>query len=456
MRMPAVVLICCVLALTQAIPSLCQDATATTSQTTASATDSPLSTYTVNAGTEDLQSTYLNDWTNNSKKPLQLVPNPNLTGFGKAMCAITAMCSPDDSACKDAASCKTSPCDPGTVCTIKRNLYIIHVVDWKTVVDDAGNCSVAYESSGWYLYKSNKKTGAYESITANKKDNTFTGDIYDADNGTMISISRLALVEASEKEVNAKCVQFEPPVLTDALTVTQSAPAWLAGLETLISGLAGPTSSSATKSYADKLKPKYSFKVQIQIQAFSAKPLSRPYTVADAVTAAGSAGSGPGSCNNMTSQAKCTFSNTFSIEQRGFISFGILIVPHGPKETTYATASDGTVSSSTTTHNAFYAVIDVSPWAGPYPMSRWPYLQGGLPLSGAAFRLPYAGVAQPISFSWVRNNFPFSVFLGRGFMKHENPAGTQSYSGKWMYGVEVPIGSFSKAISQVTGNKKSK
>jgi hypothetical protein len=41
-------------------------------------------------------------------------------------------------------------------------------------------------------------------------------------------------------------------------------------------------------------------------------------------------------------------------------------------------------------------------------------------------------------------------------MKHENPVGNQTYAGKRMYAVEVPNAAFSKAINQVTENKKVK
>jgi hypothetical protein len=474
MRTTALILAPFLLLLSQTKSSLSQDAAAvqaptpaaptatTTPSKTSSTIDTPLSTYTIEADTDDLQSAALDSWTNNASKPAQLTPAVNPLSFGTTLCTTTAMCSPKDTVCgTDGSGCMANSltCAPPTACSIKRNLYIVHVVDWKTVLTDSGkstvSCHVAFASSGWYIYKSNKKTGTYETIYPNK-DKSFP-DIYDADNGTMISVSRLTLVHKADGKIVDVCKGFEPPALADTLTITQTAPAWLAGIEALISGLTGPTIGPAANAHVfDAVHFTYAYKTQLQIQAFSSKPLSRPYSIADSAAASGSSGAGPGNCNNMTAAAKCTFTNNFSVAQRAFVSFGILIVPHGPKETTYTTASDGTVSSSTTTHNAFYAVIDGTPFAGPCPMWKCPYLQAGFPLTGSALRLPYVGAAWPIWFSWFRNNLPLSVFLGSGFMKHEDPTGKEKYSGKWMYGVEVPIASFSKAISQVTGNKKSK
>jgi hypothetical protein len=181
--------------------------------------------------------------------------------------------------------------------------------------------------------------------------------------------------------------------------------------------------------------------------ALSSSKLSRPFDTAILANATGS-GKGQGDCNNLTTLAKCTFSNTFSVVARDYVAFGIDIIPHGPAEATY---TSGSATPSITNHNAFYGVVDLAPFPRRCPMTKCPYIQAGLPLSGAAIHLPYVGAAYPIPIPWLKDHFSLSAFAGAVFMEQQGPGAKRDRATKLLWGFEVPIASFTGAIKQVTG-----
>lgn len=62
-------------------------------------------------------------------------------------------------------------------------MYVIHLVDWVKDKSDIG-----FVGGNWHMFRWNKKSQTYVSIDA--KDDSFP-DLYDIDNGTLISISRI-------------------------------------------------------------------------------------------------------------------------------------------------------------------------------------------------------------------------------------------------------------------------
>ncbi|MHB1954888.1 MAG: hypothetical protein ACYCOU_14205 [Sulfobacillus sp.] len=337
----------------------------------------------------------------------------------------------------------TDICKAMAICRQNRNLYLIHIVDWNVADGDIG-----IVSGNWFLFRYDTAKGKSTYLAILTKDKNFP-DLYDIDNGFLITVSRLRI---GPEEILSDSLQ--PPDFINAITTTQITPAWLSGLQTLIGGLAGPT-IGGSKMYSLQKPEKAGtsvFRTTVTLQQFSPTSLKRPFTAAVTATASG-IGAGSGDCHNMTAKAQCTFQANVSVDQREFVTFGIDIVPHGPAERIYTTATDGTVSSKVTNHNAFYAVVDFTPFPRKMPMDKYPYLQGGLPLSGAAMHLPYVGGAYP--FPWFRNQLAISVFAGAIFMQQQGPRGGRDRATKLLWGLEVPITSFSSAISKVTGDKKS-
>jgi hypothetical protein len=405
-------------------------------------TDKPISAVSVEFGNVPGGVAYLNDLTGwDGHKIGELSTVNDLATFGNGLCSKYDMCTTADPACLANTACAArKKCLADHTCegVVTRNLYIIHIVDW--VADDKGRVSLS--RSMWALYQSDRE-GNYHSIYA---DGDSFPNIWDVDNGVLLSVSRLRIERDASGRLIPAHANLAPPLIEYTITPTENKPLWLSGIETLISGLTGPA-FDAHKASAVIPSP---YLTRIRIMAISPKNLGRPFDVAIAANATGS-GEGQGECDNLTVLAKCTFSNTFNVVSRDYIAFGINIVPHGPAETTYTTATDGTVSKNTSNHNAFYAVVDFTPLPKKYPMSKYPYVQGGLPVSGAATHLPYVGAAYPIPVPWLREHFSVSAFAGTVFMQQQGPAGTRDRAVKLLWGFEVPIASFTGAIKQSTG-----
>jgi hypothetical protein len=328
----------------------------------------------------------------------------------------------------------TPICQPSGACQLSRNLYIIHIVDWK-----ASQGSVSFDTGQWFLYRYDAKAGKYYPINA---DGDSFPDVYDMDNGTVISVSRLTVPKNDPQSLT-----IPPPRIDYTITVTQNTPSWLTGLQTIISGISGVTVPNVNHG-AVRSNPSPVIKTTITVQAISTSTLKRPYTVAVSGAAAASTDDSAGDCKNLTKNSKCTFTNNLSVAQREFVTFGINIVPHGPKETTF----DSTGTPTTTNHNAFYAVVDFTPFPIHWPMDSRLYVQAGLPLSGAATHLPYVGVAYPLP--WFKKTLAVSPFYGVVFMQQQGPNGKRDRVTKGIWGVEVPLTSISGLFTKATGDKK--
>jgi len=324
-------------------------------------------------------------------------------------------------------------------CGNERNLYILHVSDWAESDVPPGKVSIKH--AGWYLFRF--QDNKYLSLDA--KDDTFP-DLYDFDNGMLISVSILSANVCSNMPM--------APDLTNDVTTTEKQPTWLAGLTALISGLAGPTIASpdkATPPAANKCGVQHS--VIVKARLLSLTNLHRPFDISITQTAIG-AKKGKGDCFLLTKNSTCQFKSTFSVNQREYVTFGVGIVPYGPRETTYTTATDGlgTVTPSTTRHNPFYGMVDFTPMPVRLPMNKYPYLQAGLPFSGAATHLPYFGVAVPTHV--FAKELATSVFGGVVILKQAIAPGKEDRAIRLNWGVEVPLTSFSSAVNKVTGDKK--
>jgi hypothetical protein len=391
---------------------------------------------------------------------VEIYPNNPLKGFGPTMCSLLSMCGPLDQGCIGGMCTPTkNTCSltstPACKLTTTRNIYIIHIVDWTAppdvcTFDDKGKqtcttvTNISYAKSQWYFYKTDK-LGNFQILIPkiNPTDGSYTlPDIYDVDNGFVISVSRLT---TTRTETNLKA-----PDITYIPTVTLNTATWLAGLETLAGGFTGLSigatakpAAAAGNAGAPPPVPQF-FKARIKIQQLSVSNIQRPYSISIAATAAGQ-NSTTLSCQALSNPAQCSFQASVPVLQRSFISFGVNIVPDGPTEAMWAIPTGSTTETPTVSHhNAFYGVVDFTPLPVQWPMYKRPYFQGGLPFSGKAGHLPYFGAAYPVSIPWVQKNLPFSLFAGMVFMKQQGPHATTDRVTRLMWGFEVPIASFTK------------
>jgi hypothetical protein len=398
-------------------------------------TDKPVSAKTIEFGNVLGGVTYLNEltgWNGSTLGPLPL--KQTLTTFGAGLCGEYDLCTTKDPACAASPTCQKDlkKCLQKKTCKEQRKLYVIHLVDWKA--NAAGVISL--DQSRWALYQSDSD-GKYHPINAD--DGSFPS-IWDVDNGILISISRLLIARDGNNNLIAAHANLAPPLIEYTITNTEKKPLWLAGLETLISGLTGPSFDPQALSTGTPSP----YLTRIRIMALSSKKLNRPFDVAIAANATGS-GPGEGECGNLTLLSKCTFSNTFSVVARDYIAFGVNIVPHGPAEATYTA---GSTTPSITNHNELYGVVDFTLFPKTCPMTKCIYAQAGLPFSGAATHLPYVGAAYPIPIPWLRDHFSLSAFAGAVFMEQQGPGPKRDRATKLLWGFEVPIASFTGAIKQ--------
>jgi hypothetical protein len=359
-------------------------------------------------------------------------------------------------------SFNSSLCPKATSCPRNtRTLYIIHIADWTRDAVNTGNISV--DSSTWFLYRfaDNGVVAAFRRIAT--PGGSFP-TLYDYDSAIIISISRLR---------NAAVGNFDgsqAPTIQYVATPTQNTPQWLTDLEAIGGGLAGPkisASASTNVSGAGGPGPNTRTAVRIQVITVNTKPLKRPFSLALTANASSTL-EGTGDCGNVTRHSTCSFSQKITVTARQIIDFGLNIVPYGPIERKYTIAAPdpatliGTVTVAPTRHNAVYAVADIFPFGfKAADTTHYPYIQTGLPLSGAALRIPYLGMAEHVPGS--EKFLAVSVYAGVVFMKQSYPKtfapGQMTTSTllaadfhtdhavKLVWGVEVPLSSFASAIN---------
>lgn len=389
-------------------------------------TDSPITTTKLTALDTPTTVTYLSWAGLTDKNPDTITPPPSLKDFGPDICTSDASCGKN------------------------RNLYVIHLVDWT-----ANKGTISLVTSQWFLYRFDTKTGY---VRINPQGKSFPS-VYDIDNGVLMSISRLKI-----EFTDSSSTGLLPPPLDNTITVTHTTPTWLAGLQTLVGSLTG------VKIGASGAPPSGQpiYKTTITMRRLSADDTARPFTIQIASTATGPTHTGPSDCMNLSKAAKCNFTFSASVAQRQFVSFGLNIVPYGPVERQYYVANPdpktqiGTLTVNPDRHNAVYAVADLFPFGFlPKDTTNYPYIQTGLPVTGAALRMPYVGVAQHIPFT--EKFVSLSAFGGVVFMKQSYPKALQPgamitndqlkadlYTNraiKILWGFEVPISSFASAIS---------
>ena len=381
--------------------------------------DKVVSVRSVDLRTEEEYAAYLGSLLDLTKP--EMTPVARLERFGDSLCRAYAMCD------------------------LKRVMYVVHLVDWELTKGEGGAAAVRkirLRKSSWAVYQAD---GAGKIETVYVKAGAFP-ELWDADGGVLVSVSRLDL----GAERTTATDETPAPLIEYTVTNTEKRQLWLSGLETLVGGLTGGTFSPSLAG-TKKTETPSRYRTRIRIQGLSAKQtLKRPFDVAIAGSAYGER-TGPGECDDLTAEAKCGFSKNLSVVAREYVAFGVDVVPHGPAEAVFTTAADGTMTSKVKRHNAFYGVVDFTPMPRRFPMSRYPYVQAGLPVSGAATHAPYVGMGYPIPVPWLREHLPVSGFAGAVFLKQRGPGGVDDRAVRLLWGVEVPIASMTGAIKQVTG-----
>jgi len=323
----------------------------------------------------------------------------------------------------------------------RTHVSILHLVHWAV----GANTNII--SSRWYTYKcipDKSGGGMLKRIGPN--------DIYRRYRAEFISL---------EYFVGAPGGTL--PVLTYSVTITKTTPANYAALGLLFTAVTGASGAKAVS----KLVPVAQVLVAQSLSgSIDSSKTPAPFAWAFTMTAVG-AGAGPGGdCSHLTAAAKCTVTQSFTSLEAEYWNIGINIIPYGPRENKYSQSSTGTISQSHTLHSPLYAVVDINPFAHVWSMLKGPYLQAGLPLSGAAFHLPYVGLAQPVP--GLSRIFPvsFSVYGGVVFMKQTFPktlaigqtVSTSAFNAdlttdravKPLWGIEVPIGAIASKIKGAT------
>jgi hypothetical protein len=319
-------------------------------------------------------------------------------------------------------------------------VYIIHVVHWKI------DTNTSMVSSKWYLYKfrsTGKGAGNFVRIGP--------GDIYQKTHAMFISLQYSVADPASTL-----------PLLTYTVSTTKKTPNNLSALSSIASTIFG---IAAPKGIAGGAAPPPVVIAQSIASEIDSNGASLPLAWSFTMTAkGGSDNDATGDCSRLTKTGKCTVSESFTSNDAEYWNIGINIIPYGPRENRYAQSTSGTITETHTLHNPLIAVVDMNPFACKWSMNKGPYIQAGVPLTGAAFHLPYVGLAQPIP--GLGKIFPisFSIFGGVMFMKQTFPtslavgqtATTAAFNAnlvtdraiKGVFGIEVPLGAI---ISKVKG-----
>jgi|GEM_PF-6400867 hypothetical protein len=364
-------------------------------------------------------------------------------------------------------------------------LYVLHVTDWSDETKRNENPGFDLRSSVWYVYRYTGKQ--FEVIPANREK---LPPIYEKSNVILLSISRINVVAGSG--MGAPSIEYA------AAAIGRTA-SNIAALEALGSAVLNVTPSKDKGLMAEVIQPTYNYSVQSF--SVSAKPLNAPFDVTFTATAkpanakagqdANSASSAQGAnttdkgqdtqgsgiasaasnvayCSPLSDDGKCKFSRTFTVESRQYWNVGVNIVARGPRENKYALSSSEVVTQTHTLHAPIIAALDVSPWAYKLPMDKYPYIQVGVPLSGAAFHMPYFGLAQPLPY--IKKWFPISAYGGVVLMKQTFPKTirvgqttttaafnsdlTTDWPVKAVYGIEVPVSSIINKVKSNVGSGK--
>jgi hypothetical protein len=188
----------------------------------------------------------------------------------------------------------------------------------------------------------------------------------------------------------------------------------------------------------------------------------------------------PVDCTDVSSTSPCTFTRTFTVDDREFwdVSLGISIP--GPVEKTYVAASatapivlntDGQayVAPTKKTHTDayvffdFYPLAHVEPKDGPLSF----HLHGGIPITSQPLHRPYIGMGVPLTKWLEKKGLPIEIdaFGGIVAMKQtvfvpdpntKPVTGTYKLDWAWrpIWGIEVPIGAITGKLSSKSSSSK--
>jgi hypothetical protein len=410
--------------------------------------------------------------TNNN--PVSMAPKDHFTNFGDLSTTLTSL-----------------PSEKSQALQLKKYLYVIHLIDWSEkatcngLPEECPNYYISGESSQWYVYQYTGKL--FEVILPT---DGALPPIYNKAYCVLLSVSRIR----TNHDTPAPLIQY-------SVNTPEHAASNVTALRALVNGVLGLTSKEVLRFGAPHVEPAYKYNYSVQSFAVSAKPLNAPFDVTFTATAkpanakagqdANSASSAQGAnttdkgqdtqgsgiasaasnvayCRPLSDDGKCKFSRTFTVESRQYWNVGVNIVARGPRENKYALSSSEVVTQTHTLHAPIIAALDVSPWAYKLPMDKYPYIQVGVPLSGAAFHMPYFGLAQPLPY--IKKWLPISAYGGVVLMKQTFPKTirvgqttttaafnsdlTTDWPVKAAYGIEVPVSSIINKVKSSVGSGK--
>ena len=361
----------------------------------------------------------------------------------------------------------------------EKNIIVLHIVESEEVptnpADLGKGSTIDLKQSNWFFFRYGAKEKAYHQILKRAKvkagqrnpdlpDAGTLPDIYGVENGYLISVSRMHVYAGHLLEEPSTAPAA--PSLSYTIVPTVKTAANIAAIQALLGGVTGVTFSSGL-GVAPAAPVIRIYNYSFSIAQISNKALTPPYSVAFTATPASTIDGDSGDCHNITKKTSCTLTQTVSVNDVEHWNVGINIVAWGPRENKYDLTKDNALEQTHTRHSALYAVVDVSPWASVCPMNKCPYLQAGVPLSGATFHVPYVGMAQPLPFfKWL----PISAYGGVAFMRQTHPKTlaigattdqttlnndlTTDWPVKALYGIEVPVSSIIKSVKSSIGSSK--
>ncbi len=387
-----------------------------------------------------------------------------------------------------------------TIPLSEANLYVIHITDWEEDTEDKdADPKIDFLTSGWYVYRYAGEGRGFKIV---KPNNESLPPIYGMTNAVLLSVSRISVVAGSKTEA---------PFIQYSAIPTERTASNIAAVEALGNAVLSITSSGAGGSEVKlgvQPAPRH-YNYRVLALPVSAKVLHAPFDVTFTATATETAtakpansrddrnsnpagpaldanpsskdknpqGSGGASasapaktadCSPLTDNGKCYFSRTFTVDSRQYWNVGINIVVRGPRENKYALSSSNVVTQTHTLHAPLVASFDLSPWAYKLPMDKYPFIQVGVPLSGAAFHMPYFGLAQPLSFTskWLavsayggvvlmKQSFPKTIKVGQTTTTAAFNSDLETdWPVKAVYGIEVPVSSIVGKVKSSVGAGK--
>ena len=388
------------------------------------------------------------DWTKqNDPKVEDLRPSETITNFGPALCAAKA-----------------------NLCLFREGLYAIHIVGAERV-DSGTTYKFIVKSSVWYLYRPNQKHSQLKRVSA--VDGKFPA-IVGSPSGILVSLIVLKnpscgihLPKVGEKPdpshfdcANGVSIKYD-------VVLSEKSAANVTALTSLVNAVLGVGKSSLSASgpfaVTEFLPPL--FVASASVYQLDKKMPRAPFDWTITANINGPGNGNNGDCSNLTSTGKCSYTRTVSIDSPQYWNIGINLTLHGPRENKYALSSSNIVTQSHTIHSPFFAAFDFSPWS----QEGWrPYFQAGVPLSGAAFHLPFISLAEPLPFTkkWLQ----LSVYGSVVFMKQTFPktlavgqtSNTAAFNSnlvtdraiKPIFGIEVPVSSIVSKIKSSVGAGK--